>query len=264
MSALGILAARIGIVVLVLGMWEVLPRIEILRGISVVFDPFFVSAPSLIASKLWELCLGLNGQPLIWSFLGDTLKGTFIGVAIGTALGAASGLFLSNNPLTQKIVRPFVAVLNATPRIALVPIFVILCGPSTAASVLTVVAVVYFLVFYNAYAGGVSVPGATVQNAQLLGATGFEIMLRLRLPYVLVWTFTSLSNAISFGLVAAVTAEILTGQAGMGRLLLNSIANVDSTLTFSVVVVLSLVGVALVTAADSIEKRMLHWWHQSR
>ena len=259
----GVLVLRSLVVIVGLLMWEFLPKIAWLRNLSAIFDPFFVSSPSLVFARVVDLATGSDGQASMWSYLLDTLMGTFIGVTIGTLLGAFLGLLLSNSPSLQRVFAPFVTILNATPRIALIPIFVILFGPTLTASVVTVVAVVFFIVFYNAYAGGISVPVQTVQNVRLLGATSGEVMRRVRLPYVIVWTFTSLPNAISFGLVAAVTAEILTGKVGMGRLLLNSISNVDSTLTFAVVVVLSVVGVVLVTVADRIQRRALHWWERS-
>lgn len=254
---------RLLIVATFLGLWEFLPHIEALRNFSPVFDPFFVSSPSKVSELLVNLTTGQGERETVWPYLWDTLKGTFLGVGIGIVLGAAFGLLLSNNPTSQRILSPFVIVLNATPRIALIPIFVIIAGPTLTASILTAVVTVFFLVFYNAYNGGVSVPVQTVQNARLLGATSGEVMRQVRLPYVLVWTFASLPNAISFGLVAVVTAEILTGRVGMGRLLFNAITSSDATLTFGVVVILSVVGVLLVTASEAVRKRVLHWWNGS-
>jgi NitT/TauT family transport system permease protein len=254
---------RLAIVVGVLAAWQYLPQVGWLREKSPVFDPFFVSSPEKIFNRLIELFTGGDTGLTLWPYLLDTLKGTLLGVVIGTVLGAAVGLLFANSPRTQRVMNPFMTLLNATPRIALVPIFVIIAGPTLTATVVTAVCVVFFLVFYNAYAGGASVPGHVVHNARLLGASGGEVMRTVRLPYVLVWTFASLPNAISFGLVAVVTAEILTGQVGMGRLLLNSISSVDSTLTFAVVVVLAIVGVILVTATEFASKRALHWWEAS-
>lgn len=252
-------AARLAILVGILLAWEYLPKIEGLRSVSVVFDPYFVSSPSRIWDRLVDLADGSNGQPELWSYFWQTMKGTLLGVAIGTIAGALMGLLMSNNETTRQIVAPFLAVLNATPRIALIPVIVIIAGPTLTSTVLTAVLVVFFLVFYNAFAGGSSVPKPTIQNARLLGATSFEIMRHIRLPYVVMWTFTSLPNAVSFGLVAVVTAELLTGKIGMGQLLQNSITFSDSTGTFAIVVVLAIVGVGLVFLAEYVERRVLFW-----
>jgi NitT/TauT family transport system permease protein len=87
-------------------------------------------------------------------------------------------------------------------------------------------------------------------------------MWRVRWPHVLAWTVTALPNAVSFGLVSVVTAEILTGTVGMGRLLLDSVTTVQASLTFAVVVVLSILGIVLVAIAEVIQRRWLHWWAQ--
>lgn len=256
----GIPLARVVIVAVVLLGWELVPQIEWLRSRSPVFDPFFVSSPSQVAERLYELMFGANGGETLWPYLWQTLQGTLLGVAIGTVTGALAGLVFSNSPLVSKTLQPFITMMNATPRIALIPIFVIIAGPSVTATVLTAILVVFFLVFYNAFSGGMSVAPHALQNARLLGATSWEVMRQVRLPYVLVWTFASLPNAVSFGLISVVTAEILTGALGLGRLLSISIQTVDSTLTFSVVVILTVVGMVLVTITDRIRNRVLHWW----
>lgn len=251
---------RLLIIVFALLFWQYVPEIPGLRAHAPVFDPFFISSPQRIYHRLINLCTGRQGDFNVWPYLGQTLEGTILGVIIGTVTGALMGLVFSNNPKISRTLYPFVIILNATPRIALVPIFVIIAGPTLLSSVLTSILVVFFLVFYNAFSGGSSVAVEMLQNARLFGATSYEIMREVRLPYVLVWTIASLPNATSFGLVSVVTAEILTGTLGMGQLLETSVATVDSTLTFSVVVILTVVGVTLVTATDLVTKRVLHWW----
>jgi len=240
--------------------WQYVPQITGLRHISPIFNPFFVSSPSRVAILLYQLSFAKDGQTYVWPFLANTLKATFIGVAIGSLLGAFFGLIVSNNARTRQVLSPFIVFFNSAPRIAFVPIFVIIAGATLTANILTAVIVIFFLVFYNAYSGGSSVPAVVVNNARILGASSREIMWQIRLPYVFVWTFASMPNAISFGIVAVVTAEILDGTKGMGQLLSQSIASVDATLTFSVVVLLSIVGALLVGIAEWIEKRTLHWW----
>jgi NitT/TauT family transport system permease protein len=86
-------------------------------------------------------------------------------------------------------------------------------------------------------------------------------MVHVRFRYVLAWSLAALPNAVSFGLVSVVTAEILTGSVGMGRLLLVSVTTLESALTFAVVVILSVLGLFLVGAAEIFERRYLHWWN---
>ena len=254
--------ARTAIVVVVVAAWQLLPQVQALRDFSPIFDPFFVSSPDLVAHRMWNLAIGYHG-PYIWPYLLATLEGTLVGATVGIATGVGTGLVLSNDPRLTEIVGPFVAALNAVPRIALIPIIVILLGPTLGASIATAVLVVFFIAFYNAFEGGRSVPRDVIDNAALLGASQMRILLHVRLPYAAAWTFAALPNALSFGLISVVTAEILTGTLGMGRLMLNALTAADAGLTFSVVVFLSAAGLTLVGVSSELRRRWLHWWARS-
>jgi NitT/TauT family transport system permease protein len=157
---------------------------------------------------------------------------------------------------------PFIMAINAVPRIALIPVIVIIVGPNENASIVTAITVVFFIVFFNAYEGGRKIAREVLQNARLLGYDGLSIMWRIRLPYVVAWTFASLPNAISFSLLAVVTTEILTGASGIGKLILVSEDTVNATLTFAVVCILAVIGLFLVMATTLARSRLLFWWDE--
>jgi NitT/TauT family transport system permease protein len=76
---------------------------------------------------------------------------------------------------------------------------------------------------------------------------------------VMVWTFAAVPNAISFGLVAVVTTELLTGVNGMGSLVLAATNNLEADLSLAVVVILSVVGLILYGGAELLRRRLLRW-----
>jgi len=119
--------------------------------------------------------------------------------------------------------------------------------------------VVFFLVFFNAFEGGTMIKQAVIENARLLGAGPFGIMWTIRLPQVLSWTFASLPNAISFGLIVAVSAELIAGIRGVGTLLQQAMLNLDASLTFAVVVALSVVGLTLYQLGNLLKSVVLRW-----
>lgn len=243
--------------------WEFLPKIMWMRDTFTFLDPYFISSPSETFQTLRQLAVG-NGSVTMWSYASSTITASLIGIVLGTALGAGGGLLLSNNQQLSDVLRPFILAANAIPRIALIPVIVILFGPTLQASIFTAVTVVFFVVFFNAYEGGRSVSDDVLENSRLLGASRSQLMWQVRGPYVVAWTITSLPNAVSFGLVSVVTAEILTGTVGMGRLLLDSVTTVQSSLTFAVVVVLSVLGVVLVAVAEVLRTHLLHWWSDGK
>ena len=244
--------------------WEYVPKIEGAAKISPLFDVFFISSPSRVYQTLVNLATGKALSGPIWPFIQVTVTTALVGTLIGMAIGTALGLLLSNDRRINQVFRPFVVALNAVPRIAIIPIIVILLGASTGTSVTTAAITGFFSVFFNAYEGGRSLPSQALENAKVLGASSYQMMRFVRLPYVVAWSFATLPNAISHGLLAVVTAEILTGYAGMGRLLIFAIGAASASLTIAVVVVLSAVGLVLVALGDVVRRRWLHWWIEGR
>lgn len=148
---------------------------------------------------------------------------------------------------------------NSVPRIALIPISVVIFGPTATASVVNVITVVFFVAFFNAFEGGRSIRPAVLENAQLLGASSWQLMRSIRLPRVLMWTFAAVPNAISFGLIVSVTTELLAGVRGMGVLLQSATTYLQTSLTFAIVILLSAMGLALYGGAVLLQRLVLRW-----
>jgi NitT/TauT family transport system permease protein len=240
--------------------WQFVPQIGALRDISHVFDPYFVSSPTRVAKTVGDLATGSNGSPEIWSYLGETMLTSILGTFIGIALGALSGLVLSNFAFLSAVIRPFIVAANATPRVALIPVVVIICGVSRTTSIVIAVLVVYFVAFFNAYEGGTTIPPQILQNAKLLGARNLRMLYHVRQPFVLAWTIASLPLAATFAIISVVTGEILTGFHGVGSLLATADITGNASLTFAVVFYLALVGLLVVIVAEAMRRRVLHWW----
>jgi NitT/TauT family transport system permease protein len=257
-------AWQVAIIVVFIVSWQWVPDIP---GISNVFDfadPFFISSPNLIVHELWQLATGENGVTPLWAPLAHTVFAALIGSLAACVLGAVAGLAVSNWNALDDVTRPFIVVLNAIPRIAMIPIIVLLVKDPTTSDALTALTVVFFLVFYNAAAGASSVPVEIVQNAELMGASKLRVMWRVRWPYAMGWTLVTLPNAIAFGLVGSVTAEIFTGSSGLGYDLVLAIDNTNATLLFAIVVVLAIIGVVLVLGSTWLRKVLMPWWESSQ
>ena len=251
---------QVGLLVSWILVWEYVPKIPGLSRVSTFFDPFFISSPTRTWAALTSLLSGTSLVGSIWPFMRETLQSALVGTAIGMGVGTTLGLLLSNSEKLNQVFRPFILALNSIPRIAMIPIIVVLLGATSATAIASAAITAFFTVFFNAYAGGRQIPPQVIENAAVLGATATQLMRNVRLPFVMAWAFASLPNALSHGLLSTVTAEILTGYAGMGRLLVLAVGQANSHLTISVVIMLSVVGLGLVLLSDLLRKRWLHWW----
>lgn len=246
-------------VVVFLVLWEYVPAIPWFSVHYHFTNRFFVSSPSGVYQQLVDLLTGSNGEVAVWPYLRNTLLATVTGTSIGLILGAGSGLICSSSVSLARFARPFVVIANSMPRVALLPIIVIIVGPTVRSSAVGCIMIVYFLGFFNAFAGGTSVSPNVVDNARLLGASRIAIMRHIRWPSVMIWTFAGLPNAISFGLVAVVTTELLTGVTGMGSLILVATTELRSSELLAVVFLLSVFGLILYGGGELLKRRVLRW-----
>jgi NitT/TauT family transport system permease protein len=248
------------VAILVAGvLWEYLPTIGWFSRHFRFLDRFYISSPSAVGKTIIDLMSGANNQVSVWPYLKNTLIATVIGTLIGLLLGALFGLICSSSASLAKFAGPFVVVANSVPRVALIPIVVLLVGPTVSSSTISAVLIVFFLGFFNAFAGGRNVASDVTNSARLLGASRWAVMRYVRAPHVMIWTFAAVPNAISFGLVAVVTTELLTGVNGMGSLILTSTDNLEADLSLAVVVILSVLGLALYGGAELLKRRVLRW-----
>lgn len=249
------------LVVAFLAGWQFLPQIESLSDRFRFVDPIYVSSPTKVWDELYYQFVGNDsGGGEMWSFMWPTVWASIIGLGTGIVAGLVVGLVLAESRLANRVLRPFLIAMNAVPRIALVPVFIIAFGPSLRGTAAVSFAVVFFVAFFNAYEGGSSVQTEVLQNARLLGASRLQVLGRVRLPYAVAWTFASLPLSVTFAVISVVTAEVLIGARGLGRMLLISMQTGAASLTFAVTIILSLLGLAGVALAEVTRARLLHWW----
>ncbi len=260
-AGLRITLTQVLILAVVLGVWEVLTRISWFQQ-NTIFDPFFISRPSLIGERIWQWMQ--PGKNAIWPHLASTLYATGLGLLVGTASGFAVGVMLAQSRFWAKVLNPFIVSMNSMPRIAFVPLITMLFGLGLASKVVTAWFMVFFLVFFNTYKGANSVEQELVNFCRTLGGRRSQILWRVRIPTAAAWTFAALPNAISFALIGVVLAEFVGSTTGVGYLLTTALATLNATDMFASIVILSLVGVGLVYLISAIERRLLHWSSEFR
>jgi NitT/TauT family transport system permease protein len=247
---------QLGILVVLLAIWELLTRIPWFVQ-NTPFDPFFISQPSRVAVRLWAWLQ--PGPASVWPHLLLTLEATFLGLIVGVGSGFVVGMLLSRNRMLADILSPFIVAFNSMPRIAFVPLITMFFGLGVTSKVVTSWFVVFFLVFFNTYKGGRSVERELLDFCRALGGSPRQILWRVRIPTAAAWTFASLPNAISFALIGVVLAEFVGSTTGMGYLMITALATLNATDMFASVKLLSIVGIGLVYSVTLLERRLLHW-----
>ncbi len=254
---------RGAILVVTLGLWEELTAPGISKSVSRVIrfiDPFFISRPSAIWTRFWQLNSPEARVPL-WQLLLSTLESTFLGFAVGVATGFAAGLVLGRNDRLAAILSPYIVAVNSLPRVALVPLVTMIFGFGLAAKVVLAWLIVFFIVFFNTFQGARSVDPDLIHSARFLGASERQVMMTVIIPSALAWTFASLTASVSFALVGVVIGEFIGGESGggIGYLIIASLASLNAADMMVALVVLGATGIVLALGIRQLEARLLRW-----
>ncbi|NJQ00583.1 ABC transporter permease [Streptomyces zingiberis] len=247
-----VLAARVLVLLGVIGLWEGLARAQ-------VIDPFNFSMPSQIWSQMVTWAVDGTPQGSLWEQIWYTLYEALLGWVIGVTAGVVLGILLGRIRFLADVLGPYVKVLNALPRIVLAPIFLIWFGLGPASKVASAVVLVFFPVFFNAFQGAREVDRNLVANSRILGANNRQITLQVVVPSATSWIFTSLHVSFGFALIGAIVGEYIGATKGLGLLVSASQGTFNAAGVYAAMVVLAVVALLAEGLLTFLEKKLFRW-----
>jgi NitT/TauT family transport system permease protein len=240
-------------------LWQLAVGIALLAGWEAVgrlHGTQWTSEPSLIVAKLAQWAQG----DLYIHFL-TTLTEVITGLFIGSAFGILAGLLLGRSPLLSVILRPIIVAFYSVPLIALAPLFIMFFGLDMLPKIVLVTIVVFFLLFFNTFAGATSVDPELIAQVELMGSTRREKFQKVVAPACMAWIVGGIKTALPYALVAATTGEMLAARRGLGFLLSDAASQFDMTSLYAALFILMIMGVVVSEIAASSERHILRWRH---
>ncbi len=214
---------------------------------------YLLPGPGSVAAALWQQRALLASSTLI------TLAETVLGLLIGTALGAACALLMVFSPRVQRWLMPILLLSQAVPVFALAPLLVLWFGFGMSSKVVMAVLVIFFPVA-AAFADGLrrTDPG-WLDLARTMGARPWSLLWHVRLPAALPAFGSGLRVATAIAPIGAVIGEWVGASAGLGYVMLNADARIQTDVMFAALFVLAAMTIGLWTAVDRLLRRLLYW-----
>ena len=240
---------RIASIVLIIGFfvaWEVLC---IAFGVRDLVLP----RPSQIIETL------ITRLPAIWPHALQTLYTTIVGFALGITVGALIGILVGSSRLAYDVAYPLLVGFSSTPKVAVVPIFVLWFGAGTVPAVLTAMILCIFPVVVNVATGLATTEPELEDVMRALKASRLDILVNVGLPRAMPYFFASLKVAITQAFVGSVIAETVASNSGIGNLMMIASSSFDVPLVFAGLLILAVLGVALYLIFSFIEARVTGW-----
>ena len=225
---------RAAILILFLAIWELAARLNWI-------DVFVFSCPSRAIrtmGSLWQ-----SGDLL--RHLGASCGETVLGFLLGTAVGTLIAIVLWWSKTVSRVLEPYLVVLNALPKTALGPIFIVWIGAGTESIIAMTLAISVFVTILNMYSAFCEVDPEKLRLMRAFGATKLQTLRILVLPANYAALFNTLRVNVGLSWVGVIMGEFLVSKAGLGYLIVYGSQVFNMDLVMASVVLLAVAAVVM-------------------
>lgn len=220
-----------------------------------IVNPMFMSAPSLVfnagfqmfaSGEIWN-DLYISGIEFAWGYALSVVFAVPFGIAIGWYKRFAW------------VCDPFVNAMNATPRIALLPLVIIWLGIGVLSKVGIIFLGAVFPLLINTRDGVKTTPANLLTAARSFGASEWMIFKSVVLPSTVPFILTGLRLAVGRALIGVMVGELYAATAGIGFMITVAGATFQTDKVFVGVLIFAISGMTLTAVLDRIEHRFDKW-----
>ncbi len=218
---------------------------------------YLLPAPQDVIPRLFE------SRALLWSHGLVTLQEIFLGFGLTIVTAIPVGLLIALSRTAKQSVYPLLVFMQLVPKIAIAPLFLVWVGFGMESKVLLTVLMTFFPLLLASISGFQILDQRLLYLTKSMGATGWQTFRYLRFPSALPVIFGGLKTSATIAATAAVVAEFVGANKGLGYLLLQATGTLDTTLIFAILLVLTFIGIALNYLVELAEF-LLAPWQRSR
>ncbi len=241
-------AAALLLALLAVVCWELLVRVG---SIPEVFFP----APSAVVAALFR-SVSSGEMP---SHLGATLARVGPGLIAGGLAGLLAGLLIGGSPRVRAVADPFVAAFHPIPKLALLPLFMVVLGIGEAPKIVLVAVAAFFPMLINTAAGVRQINPVHLEVARNYGAGKMTVLRRVILPASLPMTLAGLRLSANLALVITIAVEMISSETGLGALVWLAWQLLRVELLYAALLVTALLGIGLNASLRRLELRLAPW-----
>jgi putative hydroxymethylpyrimidine transport system permease protein len=214
---------------------------------------YLLPDPQSVGVALWH-----QRDLLAWSTL-TTLTETVLGLLIGTGLGSVCALGMVFSPVMQRWLMPLVLLSQAIPVFALAPLLVLWFGFGMTSKVVMAVLMIFFPVTAAFSDGLRRTESGWLDLARTMNASPASMLRHVRLPAALPAFGSGLRVATAVAPIGAVLGEWVGASAGLGYVMLNANARIETDVMFAAILVLAVMAIALWVLVDRVLRHVLFW-----
>jgi NitT/TauT family transport system permease protein len=226
------------------------------QAATVVFEMprWLLPAPTDIGNEIVEQI------DVLWEHSLVTLYESLAGFAASVLIGVPLAMAIVWSPYLRNTICPVLLLFQSIPKTALAPLIVIWAGTGIESKVIVAFLVAFFPIVVDTVAGMVAVEPDMLNLTRSLKSTRWQEFRFIRLPNALPYFFSGARVAITLAIIGAVIGEFIGGSQGLGYLILVSTSQLQTSLVFGCLLILSLQGIALFYGLGWLERLVLPWF----
>lgn len=221
-------------------------------------SPFMLPPPEKVGAAL----LDMLQKGYFWQNLGVTVSEILIGFALAVLVGAVLGVALGKSALFERIAAPFIIGSQVTPKVALMPLFLLWIGFGISSKIAMVVLLSFFPVMKATILGVRSISAEQRDLFTVIRAPLLKRIVSLDIPAVLPYLLTGIETASVLAVTGAIVGEYLAGNEGLGALVVITLNAMRVDQMFAAIVALAIFGFVFYALIASI-RRFAVPWHDS-
>lgn len=230
---------------------------------SGLVSPIILPSPMETAEQLYFVGHNLLTGGYMLGPLWITLKEVFYGFILATLLGFVLGVVVGETAFGERAIMPYLVALDTMPKVAFAPLFIAWLGFGIESKVALATYIATFPIIVGTAAG----LHAADENARMLfktmGASCWQTLVKMKLPTGMPHFFTGLKIGSVGVMAGAITGEFLGGGKGFGELIRVASTSLHTARVFSLIIYLSLVGLAIFMFVVWAQRRFVFWQKSS-
>lgn len=226
-------------------------------AVSMVVNLPIIPSPVLVVENLADIFMKSIAVHSLYSLM-RIGTGLVLAIAVGFPLGVGMGYFKK----ADRFLAPLVYLTYPVPKIALLPILMLIFGVGDSSKIVMIFLIIVFQVVVAVRDGIRSIPAETYYPLYSLGASFKDIFLEVLWPASLPKFITAIRVALATAISVLFFTETFGTQYGMGYFIMDAWLRVNYLEMYSGIVVLSFIGLVLFSVIDLIEKQACHWQYK--
>jgi NitT/TauT family transport system permease protein len=204
---------------------------------------------------------------LVWLFregeligdLRDTLFRLAAGLLLGSIPGLLLGLTMGWSSRVRAVADPIVAAVHPIPKIAVLPIILILLGLGELSRVVMVAVAAFFPMTINAMTGVSQISPIHFEVAENYGASRLKVLTRVILPASLPSVLAGARLGLNVALLVTITVELATARTGLGAMIWSAWETLRTERLYAGVLVIAILGLVSNLALQHLSRRLVPW-----